>query len=269
MRKSLLRILIVMALAVSCAWGEAWAFGPDWDEIGDAGATPAKAQRLIGAGAVQSISGALAFALASGEDEDLQDMYLVRIEQPTVITFSASTDTSLNGAADFDTRLWLFNADGFGLLANDDAGRSVSQSTLLDASTDGTGIIITKPGLYFLAVSGAGTEPFSGGDDDDSIFVFASPTEVSGPDGLGGGAPIEQWANDGDQGNYVIALTGVALIAPGDLNGDGAVNVDDLLGVINAWGKCADCVAAPCLADFNGDCVVNVDDLLNVINNWG
>lgn len=58
----------------------------------------------------------------------------------------------------------------------------------------------------------------------------------------------------------------------GDVNGDGVVNVSDLLAVINTWGACP---PAPqtCPADVapppNGDGLVNVSDLLLVINNWG
>jgi hypothetical protein len=59
---------------------------------------------------------------------------------------------------------------------------------------------------------------------------------------------------------------------PGDVNDDGVVNVDDLLGVINAWGLCP-APPAFCPADVAvppiGDGVINVDDLLAVINNWG
>jgi hypothetical protein len=54
-----------------------------------------------------------------------------------------------------------------------------------------------------------------------------------------------------------------------DVNRDGAVNVDDLLAVIAAWGPCPNCPVIICLADVNDDCVVNVDDLLLVINSWG
>ena len=50
----------------------------------------------------------------------------------------------------------------------------------------------------------------------------------------------------------------------GDINGSGAVDVDDLLAVINGWGSCP-C----CSADVNFDGVVDVDDLLAVINDWG
>ena len=50
----------------------------------------------------------------------------------------------------------------------------------------------------------------------------------------------------------------------GDVNNDGAVDVDDLLQVISNWGQC-DC----CGADVNFDNAVNVDDLLIVISSWG
>lgn len=52
--------------------------------------------------------------------------------------------------------------------------------------------------------------------------------------------------------------------------GSGAVDVVDLLGVINAWGSCP--AGVPCIADCapaGGDGNVTVLDLLAVINNWG
>lgn len=51
---------------------------------------------------------------------------------------------------------------------------------------------------------------------------------------------------------------------PGDANGDGSVNVADLLGVIGEW-QCTN----GCQFDANGDGTVNVTDLLEVIGNWG
>jgi aminopeptidase YwaD len=60
----------------------------------------------------------------------------------------------------------------------------------------------------------------------------------------------------------------------GDVTGNGIVDVDDLLALINSWGRCpappsacpADIPAAP---GGMGDGVVDIDDLLRVINNWG
>jgi hypothetical protein len=48
------------------------------------------------------------------------------------------------------------------------------------------------------------------------------------------------------------------------VNGDGLVNVNDLLAVINGWGSCPSCAA-----DVTNDGNVNVNDLLAVINSWG
>ena len=49
--------------------------------------------------------------------------------------------------------------------------------------------------------------------------------------------------------------------------GDGSVDVDDLLLVINSWGACAGCPAD--IAPAGGDDFVDVDDLLMIINGWG
>jgi hypothetical protein len=54
----------------------------------------------------------------------------------------------------------------------------------------------------------------------------------------------------------------------GDTNGDGMVNIDDLLAVIAAWGPCLPPPTA-CAGDVNGDGTVNIDDLLFTIQNWG
>jgi len=64
----------------------------------------------------------------------------------------------------------------------------------------------------------------------------------------------------------VLTYEGVGML--GDVNGDGVVNVVDLLEVVSSWGACAGCDAdiAPHPA---GDGVVNVADLLLVISHWG
>lgn len=49
-----------------------------------------------------------------------------------------------------------------------------------------------------------------------------------------------------------------------DVNGDGIVGVDDLLGIIASWGPCG-----ACDADVDGSGEVDVDDLLAVLSRWG
>lgn len=65
-----------------------------------------------------------------------------------------------------------------------------------------------------------------------------------------------------------VEVWGIRPPCPSDTNGDGLVNVSDLLNVINTWGPCPQ----GCLGDIappGGDGVVNVSDLLAVINGWG
>ena len=60
-------------------------------------------------------------------------------------------------------------------------------------------------------------------------------------------------------------------VAP--IGGNGQVNVDDLLAVINTWGANGNPNGPRPQGDTaplpNGNCLVNVDDLLAVINSWG
>ena len=52
-------------------------------------------------------------------------------------------------------------------------------------------------------------------------------------------------------------------ICEADIDGDGQVDVTELLMVIDQWGQ----MGSP--ADINGDGVVDVTDLLIVVANWG
>ena len=54
---------------------------------------------------------------------------------------------------------------------------------------------------------------------------------------------------------------------PADVNGDGVVNVEDLVLVLLAWGPCPP-PPAPCPADVNGNGGVNVQDLAAVLLAW-
>jgi hypothetical protein len=61
-----------------------------------------------------------------------------------------------------------------------------------------------------------------------------------------------------DIGAYEFQVTPTC---PADLNGDGVVDVDDLLIVLGAWGTPG--------GDVNGDTTTDVDDLLIVLGAWG
>ncbi|MHC4948591.1 MAG: hypothetical protein ACYTG1_10050 [Planctomycetota bacterium] len=56
-------------------------------------------------------------------------------------------------------------------------------------------------------------------------------------------------------------------LVPGDADGDGVVDVRDLLDVLAAWGPCPP-FPAPCPADVDRDGAVDVSDLLAVLAHW-
>lgn len=67
-------------------------------------------------------------------------MYAIYLTDPA--NFNASTV----GGANWDTQLWLFDADGKGVVADDDTGGL--QSTITNANG-----WIQGPGLYYFAIS--------------------------------------------------------------------------------------------------------------------
>jgi hypothetical protein len=85
---------------------------------------------------------------------------------------------------------------------------------------------------------------------------------------LDGNARVADGDNDGiaivDMGAYEVQL----LDCPPDINNSGAVDVDDLIAVVLAWGPCP-VPPVPCPADVNGSGSVDVDDLISVVLAWG
>ena len=64
-------------------------------------------------------------------------------------------------------------------------------------------------------------------------------------------------------GTDVRAYRALVPPCPPDVNGDGVVDVLDLLAVLAAWGN----AGGP--EDINGDGIVNVLDMLEVLAAWG
>ena len=174
--------------------------GPDWLEQGDAGSTIGGAQkptRPPGAPALTSIAGNLSEGFI---ENDYEDLYLIRITDPGAFSIRPAF-------ADFDVVLYLFNitinGEGYGLLGNNDESNTSTLPKLTGASTDGTGVIISFPGDYVLAVTGLGRTPMSR---TGSMFNLASNTEVSGADGPGGLNPLTNWSGVGQTGSYSFTM---------------------------------------------------------------
>ncbi|MCP4760094.1 MAG: hypothetical protein GY894_07570 [Planctomycetes bacterium] len=68
---------------------------------------------------------------------------------------------------------------------------------------------------------------------------------------------------DGNTGSGTVSVNCIpSTTCDGDCNGDGEVNVDDILEMLGQFGSGGDC-------DTNGDGIIDVDDLLAQISNWG
>jgi len=88
----------------------------------------------------------------------------------------------------------------------------------------------------------------------DGSLIFSNPGE-----GFENG-PV--WTVSGDMACRLIGEYGVVCI--GDIDGNGEVEIDDMLALIAAWGQCGSCAA-----DINGDTNVDIEDLLLLISGWG
>jgi len=186
------------------------AAGPEWDEGSqDAGNLPGNAQAAKGMGQLQHIEGELATTLLARGTLDFQDMYLIGIEDPE--NFTATTLNGLGGFAQFDAELFLFFADGRGLLASLATQKKGRDPLILPMATDNSEAFIPYKGRFLLAISGQPSSPRSQMGDT-PIFFFQSFDEVSGPDASGGPFPIDAWSGPGEQGQYLIALTGAVLL---------------------------------------------------------
>jgi PEP-CTERM motif len=163
-----LRLTYAFILLVQLGWAGTWV------EIGSAGPLPATAQRTAGTGSLDAIFGNLI-----GNDE--VDTYLIRIVDP--LGFSAAT---LGGPFFIpDPKLFLFDIQGLGVYANDDANGS--QSELPAAHPLGP----MTPGLYYLSIARFDNTPLSLAGP-----VFEEALGVAGPDSIGGALPVSAWNGD-------------------------------------------------------------------------
>lgn len=129
--------------------------------------------------------------------------------------FSAQT----NGPAcctGTDTQLFLFDANGFGVAANDDGLGFNSQSSLIQTTL--------AAGRYYLAVSTFDYDPYSAGGFIFPDFQYCCNQPTVGPTGPGGSSSLLGWGvgplgtGSGQQpGAYSVTLNQVTVPEPGTL----------------------------------------------------
>jgi hypothetical protein len=165
-----------------------------------------------------------------------------------------------NGAGFFNTRVH-FELDGtiqalqvtdpactVGVFAATTATWTPGVRMRIGVETDGTTLSIYKDGSVI----------FTGTD----INSFCAPVAPAGIDQI---LFFSDNLTLGSRMQIDNIAPGGGATCVGDTNNSGAVDVDDLVAVILAWGPCP----APCGADVNNSGTVDVDDLVGVILAWG
>jgi hypothetical protein len=204
-RNLFLSIIVLLAMS--------WAAPAQADTVtaSGAGSLPSTAEDLTGINVTQ--------VFGKIPDQSGVDMFEINITDFT--DFSAMTV----GPGAFgipDTELFLFNASGLGVVANDDISGSNTLSCLPAAGSANpcssslpAGVGPTSDGTYVLAITRSQNLPLDGSFND--IFTYFLPTDVVGPNpGVG---PISAWdggvftSPDTDLINFDILLTGTSPIA--------------------------------------------------------
>lgn len=200
-----------------------------------------------------------------------------------------STDVDDNGILDDCQGVPINNACGSATLIQSGS----TAFTILYATTDGP----TEPEgcgfvgeaqiendiwfRYFAPCAGMVTVSLCGANFDARLAAYVGCPSDSGhavtcDDDYCGAAPQLRFHNGGPT-LYRLRIgaaagsigSGVMVVfctpCPGDIaNGDGIVDIDDLLIIINHWG-----FAAPDPGDITGNGIVDIDDLHEVVDGWG
>jgi hypothetical protein len=168
------------------------------------------------------------------------------------------------GGPTLDTQLFLFNADGSGIVMNDDDPLTLSNQSRVQLAAG------LPPGAYLLAVSSFNLDPL---DESGAAIWNDEPYRAQrAPDGPGAGGLVTSWrAAGGLRGQYVLLLSGCAAawtctsncpVCTADFNQDGGVDGSDVGAFFAEWEAGVGC------ADTNADGGIDGGDIEAFILAW-
>ncbi len=110
--------------------------------------------------------------------------------------------------------------------------------------------------------------------------TYLSHSELSAHFGLGTATLVDELEVTWPDGTTTVQTSVAAdqtltipsvpdITTPGDLDGDGDVDVVDFLALLQSWGPCPGGCPPSCPADLDGDCAVGIVDFLALLQNWG
>lgn len=204
------------AALLTLGFAASGAHAQTWTKTGNPGNLPSTGQITLGSGSLNTITGSFR-TTSTASTASNPDLFAIRLDGTTA--FSATTigfDTTI-----YDTQLFLFDADGKGLYANDDTSDFAKGATLNPINP-------LAPGLYYLAVAPYGAIPrfnlpgtISTAAFDIFPNTFDDTTGDVGFTGLktpnAGAGPLTNWflsGGDVETGTYSISLTGTTYAAP-------------------------------------------------------
>ena len=179
-------------------------------ENGDAGQTLSTAQFTASspANSGQSLT-AITGTIGTATDADL---YEFTITSTTTFSAIATGNASSTGSGAIDTSLFLFNASGVPIIANDDTSNGSYQASIAAGNTLVTTL---TAGTYYLGISLSGNEPVNL----NSQPLFTADQPTTSVRGIASGLnPTTEGTFNGqtfypETGTYSIALTGAATLA--------------------------------------------------------
>jgi hypothetical protein len=221
------KLASILSAAIGCLTLSLPAGAFTYTEQGDAGETIATAQVITFANATSTATDPFLTSIFGSVASEDADIFAISLTAGQLFQATSGPPTS-NPTAIANTQLFLFDALGNGLVANDNSqlpGQAANYATI-------TAFTVPTTGIYYLAISGFNYDPRDAGNN----FIFPDTTTGQLVPNSGVGA-LNNWAVRSGSGSasfsYSIALVN-AQPTPEPAVGGGLLAFA-VLGLMGGW----------------------------------